>query len=167
MAAASEYSASVPDLIKQYVVYFYRHIRCAPQESAQRSPRRRVECLLFTASVRGDGCMGQAAGFACCCVISGRCCLECTTKPFCVHRERNIREIFSMYEVSFATLSERFYKNTTWPPVEYIAELVDHDHVFCLLYKARWHSSEYHRTLICYRQSALQEIGRQLYRTTV
>ena len=42
-----------------------------------------------------------------------------------------------MYEVSFATLSERFYKNTTWPPVEYIAELVDHDHVFCLLYKAR------------------------------
>ena len=43
-----------------------------------------------------------------------------------------------MYEVSFATLSERFYKNTTWPPVEYIAELVDHDHVFCLLYKARW-----------------------------
>jgi len=52
-------------------------------------------------------------------------------------RERNIREIFSMYEVSFATLSERFYKNTTWPPVEYIAELVDHDHVFCLLYKAR------------------------------
>ncbi|KAK9832045.1 hypothetical protein WJX81_001814 [Elliptochloris bilobata] len=76
MAAVSEFTAGVPDLIKQYVVYFYRHIR-----------------------------------------------------------ERNIREIFSMYEVSFATLSERFYKNTTWPPVEYIAELVDHDHVFCLLYK--------------------------------
>ena len=33
MAAASEYSASVPDLIKQYVVYFYRHIRCAALHS--------------------------------------------------------------------------------------------------------------------------------------
>lgn len=61
----------------------------------------------------------------------------CAVDNFILHRERNIREIFSMYEVSFATLSERFYKNTTWPPVEYIAELVDHDHVFCLLYKVR------------------------------
>lgn len=40
-----------------------------------------------------------------------------------------------MYEVSFAKLSERFFKGTTWPPVEYIAELVDKDSVFCLLYK--------------------------------
>ena len=35
MAAASEYSASVPDLIKQYVVYFYRHIRYAAPQVAQ------------------------------------------------------------------------------------------------------------------------------------
>ena len=53
----------------------------------------------------------------------------------CLHRERNIPEIFSMYEVTFAKLSERFFKGTTWPPVEYIAELVDKDSVFCLLYK--------------------------------
>ena len=46
-----------------------------------------------------------------------------------------MREIYSMYEVSFAKLSERFFKGTTWPPVEFIASLVDHDHVFCLLYK--------------------------------
>ena len=51
------------------------------------------------------------------------------------HRERNIPEIFSMYEVTFAKLSERFFKGTTWPPVEDIAELVDKDSVFCLLYK--------------------------------
>jgi hypothetical protein len=50
-------------------------------------------------------------------------------------RERNIREIYSMYEVSFATLSERFYKASPWPPVELIADLVDQDHVFCLLYR--------------------------------
>ncbi|BDA50611.1 Eukaryotic translation initiation factor 3 subunit L [Coccomyxa sp. Obi] len=71
-----DYSDGVPDMVKQFVVYFYRHIR-----------------------------------------------------------ERNIPEIFSMYEVSFAKLSERFFKGTTWPPVEYIAELVDKDSVFCLLYK--------------------------------
>lgn len=40
-----------------------------------------------------------------------------------------------MYEVSFVKLSERFYKGTTWPPVESIVDLVDQDHVFCLLYK--------------------------------
>lgn len=41
-----------------------------------------------------------------------------------------------MYEVSFATLSERFYKTSPWPPVELIADYVDNDHVFCILYKA-------------------------------
>eukprot|EP00891_Asterochloris_glomerata_P008661 jgi/Astpho2/8661/Aster-05134 len=50
-------------------------------------------------------------------------------------RERNIREVFSMYEVTFAKLSERFFKGSTWPPVEMVADLVDKDHVFCLLYK--------------------------------
>jgi hypothetical protein len=40
-----------------------------------------------------------------------------------------------MYEVSFATLSERFYKTTPWPAVDLIADYVDQDHVFCLLYK--------------------------------
>ena len=40
-----------------------------------------------------------------------------------------------MYEVSFVKLSERFFKGTTWPPVEAVADLVDQDHVFCLLYK--------------------------------
>lgn len=54
-------------------------------------------------------------------------------------RERNIREIFSMYDVSFAKLSERFFKTTSWPPVHMIADLVDGDHVFCLLYKVQPH----------------------------
>ncbi len=58
---------------------------------------------------------------------SAACCLLC--------RERNIREIYTMYSVTFPTLSERFFKGTSWPPVELVSELVDHDHVFCLLYK--------------------------------
>lgn len=40
-----------------------------------------------------------------------------------------------MYEVSFVKLSDRFFKGTTWPSVDSIADLVDRDHVFCLLYK--------------------------------
>ncbi|CAL5229382.1 g12696 [Coccomyxa viridis] len=71
-----DYSDGVPDKVKQFVVYFYRHIR-----------------------------------------------------------ERNIPEIFSMYEVSFAKLSEMYFQGTTWPPVQYISGLVDDDSVFCLLYK--------------------------------
>ena len=59
-----------------------------------------------------------------------------------------MREIYSMYEVSFAKLSERFFKGTTWPPVEYIASLVDHDHVFCLLYKVCFSRSKAHGPLI-------------------
>ena len=40
-----------------------------------------------------------------------------------------------MYEVSFAKLSEMYFRGTTWPPVQYISSLVDDDSVFCLLYK--------------------------------
>ncbi|KAK9803817.1 hypothetical protein WJX73_002987 [Symbiochloris irregularis] len=80
----SGYGSDVPDMVKQFVVYFYRHIR-----------------------------------------------------------ERNIREIYSMYEVSFVKLSERFYKGTTWPEVEVIADLVERDHVFCLLYKEMYYRHLY------------------------
>ena len=58
-------------------------------------------------------------------------------KELACRRERNIPEIFSMYEVSFAKLSEMYFQGTTWPPVQYISGLVDDDSVFCLLYKVR------------------------------
>jgi translation initiation factor 3 subunit L len=50
-------------------------------------------------------------------------------------RERNIREIYTMYSHTFPTLSERFFKGAAWPRAELIAPLVDHDHVFCMLYR--------------------------------
>jgi len=50
-------------------------------------------------------------------------------------RERNVPEIHSMYEVSFPKLSDRYFKTGSWPPAQAIADLVDQDHVFCLLYK--------------------------------
>jgi len=55
---------------------------------------------------------------------------------FYVHiRERNIREIYSMYSVTFPTLSDRFFKGGSWPRAEAIAHLVDNDHVYLALYK--------------------------------
>lgn len=40
-----------------------------------------------------------------------------------------------MYEISFVKLSDRYYKSVPWPDVRLIADVVDQDHVFCLLYK--------------------------------
>ena len=40
-----------------------------------------------------------------------------------------------MYEISFPKLSERYFKNGPWPAVDLVSDLVDQDHVFCLLYK--------------------------------
>lgn len=76
----------VPDIVKQFVFYFYRHIR-----------------------------------------------------------ERNVPEVQSMYEVSFAKLSDRYFKSSSWPSVELIADIVDRDHVFCLLYKEMYYRHLYAR----------------------
>lgn len=50
-------------------------------------------------------------------------------------REKNVPEIQTMYEHTFAKLSEQQFERQPWPLVELIAPLVDHDHVFCVLYK--------------------------------
>jgi hypothetical protein len=55
--------------------------------------------------------------------------------PLICCRERNIPEIQSMYEISFPKLSERYFKIGPWPQVDLVSDLVDQDHVFCLLYK--------------------------------
>jgi translation initiation factor 3 subunit L len=89
---------AVPDIVKQFVVYLYRHIRCLPASSCSTSIKQHAQ-----------------------------------SPASC--RERNIPEIKAMYELSFQKLSERFYKQTRWPPAEAIQDLVDQDHVFCLLYK--------------------------------
>ena len=46
-----------------------------------------------------------------------------------------VYEILAMYESSFPKITERYFKASTWPPVEAVAAFVDNDHVFCLLYK--------------------------------
>lgn len=71
-------------------------------------------------------------------------------KSFVVHmyrhiREKNVYEIHQMYETSFHTLSDRMFKDTPWPSVEAVAQYVDNDHVFCLLYKEMWYRHLYAR----------------------
>ena len=58
-------------------------------------------------------------------------------------RERNIREIYTMYSHTFPVLSERFFKGASWPRAETISHLVDHDHVFCMLYKELYYRHMY------------------------
>ncbi|ERM98606.1 eukaryotic translation initiation factor 3 subunit L [Amborella trichopoda] len=60
-------------------------------------------------------------------------------------REKNVYEIYQMYEGSFHKLSERLFKDCPWPSVEAIAPHVDNDHVFCLLYQEMWYRHLYAR----------------------
>jgi translation initiation factor 3 subunit L len=85
-ARAAEPELIVPDMVKTFVAYFYRHIR-----------------------------------------------------------EKNVYEILTMYETSFHKLSERYFKASPWPSEKAVAPLVEHDHVFCLLYKEMYYRHLYAR----------------------
>ncbi|KAL8516198.1 hypothetical protein ACS0TY_014758 [Phlomoides rotata] len=60
-------------------------------------------------------------------------------------REENVYEIHQMYETSFQSISDRFFKDTSWPSVDAVAPYVDNDHVFCLLYREMWFRHWYAR----------------------
>ncbi|KAL6536260.1 hypothetical protein OROGR_012832 [Orobanche gracilis] len=73
-----------------------------------------------------------------------------SVKSFVVHmyryiREKNVYEIHQMYETSFQSISDRFFKESPWPSVDSVASYVDNDHVFCLLYREMWFRHLYAR----------------------
>ncbi|XP_011026651.1 PREDICTED: eukaryotic translation initiation factor 3 subunit L-like [Populus euphratica] len=73
-----------------------------------------------------------------------------SVKSFVTHlyrhiREKNVYDIYEMYETSFQTLSDRFFKDIPWPSVDAVANYVDNDHVFCLLYREMWFRHLYAR----------------------
>ena len=86
---------SVPDLIKQFVVYFYRHIR-----------------------------------------------------------EKNVYEILTMYDFTWAKLSDQFFKSSPWPLAEVISPLANDDHVFLLLYREMYFRHLYARSVPSLAQQA-------------
>lgn len=50
-------------------------------------------------------------------------------------REGNMREIHSLYENTFNSLTETFFSKTAWPDVATVSELVGGDRVFLLFYR--------------------------------
>ncbi|KAL8522023.1 hypothetical protein ACS0TY_012250 [Phlomoides rotata] len=73
-----------------------------------------------------------------------------SVKSFVAHmyrhiREKNVYEIHLMYETSFHSISDRFFKDSPWPSVDAVATYVDNDHVFCLLYREMWFRHLYAR----------------------
>jgi len=58
-------------------------------------------------------------------------------------KERNVLEIHSIYENSFNKLTDRYFKNSSWPPVESISPLINHDEVFQVLYKELYYRHIY------------------------
>lgn len=46
-----------------------------------------------------------------------------------------VKDVHTMYEGSFNKLTDRFFKNSTWPPFDTVSPLVDGDETFMLLYK--------------------------------
>lgn len=50
-------------------------------------------------------------------------------------KENSVVEIHAMYENSFNKITEKYYKQSSWPPVEAISSLVGTDPLFLVLYK--------------------------------
>lgn len=48
--------------------------------------------------------------------------------------DRNISELHYLYEQAFTTISERYFKTVTWPSAETVAQYVQNDPVFIIIY---------------------------------
>jgi translation initiation factor 3 subunit L len=60
--------------------------------------------------------------------------------------DNNVYELYTHYETQFNKLTETYYKNTSWPdPVEDVAELVQNDQIFLVLYSEVYYRHAYAR----------------------
>ncbi|CAN8067375.1 unnamed protein product [Agarophyton chilense] len=48
--------------------------------------------------------------------------------------DRNIVELHNLYEQVFSRLTERYFRTSSWPSAEFVADYVDNDQTFLLLY---------------------------------
>ena len=60
-------------------------------------------------------------------------------------KEGNVAEIHSIYENSFNKLTERFFKNSSWPSVDVVASLLGSEPLPKLLYKELYYRHMYSR----------------------
>jgi len=74
-------------------------------------------------------------------------------KNFILHfhkhlKDHNTYELHAIYENSFNKFTEKFFKNSPWPPHESIAPLVENDPLFIALYKELYYRHIYSRLTI-------------------
>ena len=50
-------------------------------------------------------------------------------------QDRNTSEIHNLYEQTFTRLTERYFKNVTWPDAKHVSQYVENNQTFLLLYK--------------------------------
>lgn len=60
--------------------------------------------------------------------------------------DRNIVELHSLYEQTFSRLTDRYFKNTSWPSAELVAGYVDNDSTFLVLYKELYYRHLFSKT---------------------
>eukprot|EP00967_Tisochrysis_lutea_P091988 scaffold132407_cov33-Tisochrysis_lutea.AAC.4 len=60
-------------------------------------------------------------------------------------QQGSVYEIHAIYEATFNKLTERFYKQSAWPPAEVVAPLVGGDATFLLFYKELYFRHIYSR----------------------
>jgi len=58
-------------------------------------------------------------------------------------KDRNVFDIYSMYENTFNKITEKYFKNTPWPPADSIAPFVHNDTLFIILYKELYYRHIY------------------------
>ena len=159
LSAADAASVPVPDIIKQFVVYLYRHIRygdiiralpsLSPYFEEKRERRRGEKRGELSRPEFRSSIPAQPSSLSSIARSINRPSphppLASPSLPLSTptvtpiqpnnHSERNVPEIASMVDTSFSRLTERLYRSTPWPPAAAIAPLVDGDAVFLLLYK--------------------------------
>merc|ERR1719160_2340800 len=58
-------------------------------------------------------------------------------------QDKNVPEIFNLYENTFNKLSEKHYKNKKWPAFKDVQEHINHDPVVMILYKELYYRHIY------------------------
>ena len=62
---------------------------------------------------------------------------------FCHSSSQDLTSILALYEGAWNELSEKWYKNSSWPKVEVIAPFVNNDALFLVLYKEMYYRHVY------------------------
>lgn len=137
MAMAHQQQEPVPDMVRS------RRSGMQPPWLLPHAPQVRTFVMYFYRHIREKN--GAAASR---CVGEARP-ADGAFAPW-LRPPRAVYEILSMYETSFAVITDKYFKASAWPPVEAVAPFVGFDAVFLLLYRELYyrHSTQRGRTQV-------------------